>query len=131
MSLENRVTQVETDMNDVKVLLASMARHVESATAIAEQNAIAIADHRQDMALIDQRLDRVSLQTEATRQQLDQHMANSEATRQQLFQASQRLNETNQQLTHTSQRLDEFIYQSQRLLTNQGDRLSRSDRPLE
>jgi phage shock protein A len=103
MSLENRVSQVEAGMNDVRALLSSAARHAESATAIAEQNATAISDQRQDLALIGERL--------------AQHIANSEVTRQQLAQ--------------NSQRLDEFVYQAQRLLSNQGDRLARMESALE
>lgn len=117
MTLESRVTHVEVDLEDVKALLGSAARHAENATAIAEQNSIAIAGQRQNMQLANERMDRVDAQIEATRQNLDEHIANSEIT--------------HQQLTHNSQRLDEFIFQSQRLRNDHGDRLSRVEAALE
>jgi chromosome segregation ATPase len=103
MTLENRVERVETDLDDIRALLGSAARHAENATAIAERNAIAIADQRQD---------------------INRLIANSETT-------WQRVDETNRQMAVTNQRLDEVIIQSQRLLSGHGDRLSRVEAALE
>lgn len=72
MSLEDRIATLEVDMEDVKTLLASAARHIESASAVADRNAIAIQDHRQDITRLDQRLDRHITAGEETRQRLDE-----------------------------------------------------------
>lgn len=48
MTLENRVDRIETDMDEVRALLGSAARHAENASAIAERNEIAITDQRQN-----------------------------------------------------------------------------------
>lgn len=103
MSLENRVETLETDMDDVKTLLASAARHAESASATADRNAVAISDFRQD-------LQTHLTSSEATRQRLDEYSTNSEATR---------------------QRLDNFVVESQRVRTDHGERLSRIEAGLE
>jgi len=103
MSLEDRVGTLETDMDDVKTLLASAARHAESASATADRNAIAIGDLRQD-------LQSHLTNSEATRQRLDNYSTNSEATR---------------------QRLDNFVVESQRVRTDHGERLSRIEAGLE
>lgn len=103
MTQENRVNRVETDMDEIRALLGSAARHAENASAIAERNAIAIADQRQDAELVFQRLDRTDAQIEAIGQRMDA----------------------------TNQRLDEYIILNQRILSNHGDRLSRIESSLE
>lgn len=117
MSLEDRVETLETDMDDVKTLLASAARHAENAAAVAEQNAIAIRDHRQDSQFLETRMDCLD-------QRLDEHITNSEATR-------QRLDEYSANNEATRQRLDSFVVESQRVRTDHGERLSRIEAGLE
>jgi chromosome segregation ATPase len=103
MTLENRVERVETDLDDVRALLGSAARHAENATVIAERNAIAITDQRQDTQLVNQRLDRTDAQIQANAAQI----------------------------SSIGQHLNEYTAQNQRVLSNQGDRLSRVEAALE
>ena len=145
MTLESRVERVETDLDEVKALLGSTARHLENVSAAADRHEIETADQRQDTQLIWQRLDRTDAQIQAnaaaiaqtsqdlaaTNQQLAQTSQDLAATNQQLAQTSQDLAATNQQLAQTTQRLDEYIFQNQRVLTSQGDRLSRVEAALE
>ncbi|MDB9527799.1 hypothetical protein PN498_17520 [Oscillatoria sp. CS-180] len=145
MTLENRVGQVETDLEDVRILLGSAARYAENATAIAERNAIAVADQRLDIDRLivnsettHQRLDETNRQMAQTNQQLggtNHQMAQTsqrlDETNHQMAQTSQRLDATNRQMAQTGQRLDEFIFQSQRILSNHGERLSRVEAALE
>jgi chromosome segregation ATPase len=117
MTLKSRVERVETDLDEVKALLGITARHLENVSAAADRHEIETADQRQDTQLIWQRLDRTDAQIQA----------NAAA----IAQTSQDLATTNQQLAQTTQRLDEYIVQNQRVLTSQGDRLSRVEAALE
>jgi chromosome segregation ATPase len=110
MTLENRVGRVETDMDEIRALLGSAARHAENASAIAERNAIAITDQRQDAELVFQRLDRTDAQIQSNAVQIEA---------------------IGQRMDATNQRLDEYIIQNQRVLSNQGDRLARVEATLE
>ena len=98
----------------IEQILGSAARHAESATQLAQQNAIAVRDFRQDMQLAEdrRRRDAESAREQMDRlgQQLGEHVANSEATR---------------------QKLDNFIHEAQRLMGDQGGRLSRVEAALE
>ena len=107
-------TPSDDRLGRIEQILGSAARHAESATQLAQQNATAIQDYRQDMQLVDtrrqqdaqlakERMDRLD-------QQLGEHVANSEATR---------------------QKLDNFIHEAQRLIGDQGGRLSRVEAALE
>ena len=163
MSLENRVDTLEVSLDDIRAILASAARHAETATAIAERNAIAVQDFRQDVQLtetrraremqlaearmehLDQRLhehiasseiihqrldaaiERLTTSHEAGQQRLDEFIASSETIHQRLDAAIERLTTSHEA---GQQRLDEFIFQAQRLMGNQGERLSRLEATL-
>ncbi|HEY9881485.1 MAG TPA: hypothetical protein V6D29_23730 [Leptolyngbyaceae cyanobacterium] len=72
MSTEDRVATLEVDMNEVKTLLASAARHAENAAAVADRNAIAIQDNHQDVVRLTERIDRLTASEESSRQRLDE-----------------------------------------------------------
>lgn len=131
MSLENRVDTLEVSLDDIRAILASAARHAETATAIAERNAIAVQDFRQDVQLTETRRAREMQLAEARMEHLDQrlheHIASSEIIHQRLDAAIERLTTSHEA---GQQRLDEFIFQAQRLMGNQGERLSRLEATL-
>lgn len=119
-SPDQRLDRLEDEFERVKQLLASAARYAESAN--------------EGLDRLTERQDRTQVQLDRLAVKVDDLTAAQEKTQTQLDQLTVRADnltsaqtKTQTQLDHLSSRMNEFIFQAQRLFTQQGERLNRID----
>lgn len=119
-SPDQRLDRLEDEFETVKQLLASAARYAESANEGLDR-----LTERQDRTQVQLdrlavRVDNLTVAQERTQTQLDQLTVRADN-----LTAAQ--TQTQTQLNRLSSHMDEFIFQAQRLFTQQGERLNRID----
>jgi chromosome segregation ATPase len=117
-SPDQRLDRIEDEFETVKQLLASAARYAESANEKIDQ----LSD-RQDRTQA--QLDQLSNRQDRTQVQIDQLSNRQDRTQAQLDQLSSKVDDLTTIQSQTESRLDEFIFQVQRLLTQNAERLIR------
>lgn len=119
------------EFETVKQLLESAATYAESANRQADRNANAISrlemqgsEIKESQKKTDQNLQQLAENQKKTDQQLQQLAESQKKTDQQLQQLTQR---TDQPLQQLSQRLDSFIFESQRIIADNKQKINRLD----
>jgi chromosome segregation ATPase len=111
MTTEQRLNRIEDEFETVKQLLASAALHAQSATEGLDR-----LTEKQDRTQT--QLDQLTVTVEGISQKIDSLNSAQTHTQAQLDQLTEKVNQV-------SSRVDEFVFQVQRLFTQQADRLIR------